>query len=60
LPFNYDSHVPVILMGQGIQPGRYDKPIAVTGIAPTLATILNIETPSGAEDRVLEEIFIVK
>ena len=59
-PFNYDSHVPVIFMGQGIQPGRYDRAIAVNDVAPTLAAILEIETPSGAEGRVLEEMFSVK
>jgi predicted AlkP superfamily pyrophosphatase or phosphodiesterase len=60
LPYNYDSHVPVIFMGKGIQPGRYDRAIAVNDIAPTLATMLEIETPSGAEGRVLEEMFTLK
>jgi predicted AlkP superfamily pyrophosphatase or phosphodiesterase len=54
-PYNYDSHVPVILMGPGIKAGRYMNRAAVNDIAPTLATLLEIETPSGASGRVLTE-----
>jgi len=56
-PFDYDAHVPVIFMGAGIKPGRYDANIAVNDIAPTLATILEVETPSGSVGRVLAEIW---
>jgi arylsulfatase A-like enzyme len=54
-PYNYDSHVPVVFMGPGIKPGRYNTKAAVNDIAPTLATLLDIETPSGASGRVLAE-----
>ena len=56
-PFNYDAHVPVVFMGQGIRPGRYDGTVAVNDIAPTLSTILEVETPSGSIGRVLTEMF---
>jgi arylsulfatase A-like enzyme len=55
--FSYDAHVPVIFMGPGIKTGRFDEPIAVNDIAPTLATLLGVETPSGSVGRVLAEIF---
>jgi predicted AlkP superfamily pyrophosphatase or phosphodiesterase len=55
--FSYDAHVPVIFMGPGIKPGRYDNTIMVNDIAPTLATILDVETPSGSVGRVLNEMF---
>lgn len=56
-PYSYDSHVPVIFMGSGIQPGvRYDQ-IAVNDIAPTLAALLEIETPSGSFGKILSGIF---
>jgi predicted AlkP superfamily pyrophosphatase or phosphodiesterase len=55
--FSYDAHVPVIFMGPGIKPGRYNQSIAVNDIAPTLATILDVETPSGSVGRVLAEMF---
>lgn len=57
LPFGYDTHVPVIFMGTGIRAGEYDGSIAPNDIAPTLATILRVETPSGAFGRVLTEMF---
>jgi predicted AlkP superfamily pyrophosphatase or phosphodiesterase len=55
--FNYDTHVPVMLMGPGINPGIYDEPVAVEDIAPTLATMLEVEIPSGAIGHVLTEVF---
>lgn len=55
-PFLYDAHVPVIFWGDWVKPGRYHKRIMVNDIAPTLATILDVETPSGAVGRALDEI----
>jgi arylsulfatase A-like enzyme len=55
--YGYDAHVPVIFMGPGIQAGRFDQTIAVNDIAPTLATLLGIETPNGSVGRVLREIY---
>jgi predicted AlkP superfamily pyrophosphatase or phosphodiesterase len=55
--YGYDAHVPVIFMGPGIRAGRFDETIAVNDIAPTLATLLGIETPSGSVGCVLREIF---
>jgi arylsulfatase A-like enzyme len=57
-PFSYDVHVPVIFLGPGIRPGQYHGRIAVNDIAPTLATILEIETPSGSVGRVLTEMLV--
>ena len=56
-PFGYDTHVPVIFMGPGIKPGRYDERIAPNDIAPTLAALLKIEEPAGSIGRILSEIF---
>jgi arylsulfatase A-like enzyme len=57
-PYSYDTHVPVIFLGMGIRAGQYHAPIAVNDIAPTLATMLEIETPSGSVGRVLTEILV--
>lgn len=54
-PYNYDSHVPVILMGPGIKAGEYTQRAMVNDIAPTLAAMLHVETPSGSVGRVLTE-----
>jgi predicted AlkP superfamily pyrophosphatase or phosphodiesterase len=56
-PFGYDTHVPVIFMGPGVKAGKYYGSIAVNDIAPTLATMLSVEIPSGAAGRVLAEMF---
>jgi predicted AlkP superfamily pyrophosphatase or phosphodiesterase len=56
LPFKHDSHVPVIFMGEAIRPGEYNAPVAVNDIAPTLSTILAVETPSGSVGRPLTEM----
>jgi len=42
-------------MGPGIRPGRYAEPVALNDLAPTLATLLDIETPSGSVGRALYE-----
>jgi predicted AlkP superfamily pyrophosphatase or phosphodiesterase len=52
-PWAYDRHVPMLLMGPGIKPGRYDQSVVVNDIAPTLATLLDIQTPSGSSGHVL-------
>lgn len=54
-PWSYDTHIPLVLMGPGIRTGRYDVNVVLNDLAPTLATLLRIETPSGASGRVLAE-----
>jgi hypothetical protein len=44
-------------MGPGIKAGKYFNSITVNDIAPTLATLLSLEIPSGAAGRVLAEMF---
>jgi hypothetical protein len=53
--YSYDSHIPLVLMGPGVRPGRYHEAVALNDLAPTLATLLEIETPSGSAGRVLVE-----
>ena len=55
---SYDAHVPVIFLGPGIRAGQYHGTIVVNDIAPTLATMLEIETPSGSIGRVLTEMLV--
>lgn len=55
-PWHYDTHVPLIFHGPGIQPGRYHRPAAVNDIAPTLALMLGIEPPSASAGRILAEM----
>ena len=59
-PYAYDRHVPVLFMGPGIKVGRYHETVAPNDIAPTLATMLNLQTPSGSSGRVLSEMFVTQ
>jgi arylsulfatase A-like enzyme len=52
------AHVPVVFLGAQVRPGKYNGNVAVNDIAPTLATILEIETPSGSIGRVLDEMLL--
>jgi hypothetical protein len=55
-PYSYDTHVPLTMMGPGIRPGRHDQAVVLNDLAPTLATLLGVETPSGSSGRALAEI----
>jgi predicted AlkP superfamily pyrophosphatase or phosphodiesterase len=57
VPYNYDQHVPVLLMGFGIQPGQYFQSITPADIAPTFAALCGI-TLSSRDGHVLAEALI--
>ena len=54
VPYNYDQHVPVLLMGFGIQPGEYFQAITPADIAPTFAALCGI-TLASRDGHVLAE-----
>jgi arylsulfatase A-like enzyme len=54
-PYNYDAHIPLILMGPRIKRGTYSDPVALNDLAPTLTTLIEVEPPSGSSGRVLTE-----
>ena len=54
-PYSYDTHVPLMIMGNGVVPGRYLQAATPADIAPTLASILGIQAPSNSAGRVLTE-----
>jgi predicted AlkP superfamily pyrophosphatase or phosphodiesterase len=53
-PYNYDQHVPVLLMGSGIEHGEFSRPVTPADIAPTLASLCGI-TLATRDGRVLAE-----
>lgn len=57
-PYRYDAHVPLIIMGQGVNPGVYPGDASPADIAPTLAELLGIPFPDGRAGRVLSEALI--
>ncbi len=54
-PYGYDTHVPLIIAGAGVAPGRYADAATPADIAPTLARLLRVQPPSNAMGRVLLE-----
>jgi hypothetical protein len=55
--YDYDTHIPLIFMGSGINAGTYKQSARSNDIAVTLAEILRVPKPSAAVGRVLTEIF---
>lgn len=55
-PYPYDSHIPLIFLGNGIRAGRYSQHVALNDVAPTLATRFGVSLPSGSIGRVLSEV----
>ena len=54
-PYSYDTHVPLVIMGGGVAPGRYLQAATPADIAPTLARLLNVQAPGNSVGRVLAE-----
>ena len=52
--FNYDTHVPLLLFGNGIKQGQTLKKTHITDIAPTMSALLGISFPNGATGQPLE------
>lgn len=52
-PWNYDAQVPLVLWGSAFRPGVYATPCQTIDLAPTLAVVLGLNQPSGAEGQPL-------
>lgn len=53
---SYDQRVPLVLMGAGIRPGRYDRAVTPADIAPTLARLAGIKMPRAEGQPLLEAL----
>jgi predicted AlkP superfamily pyrophosphatase or phosphodiesterase len=53
--YPYDSHIPLAWMGWGIKPGKSNREVYMTDIAPTIAALLRIQMPNGSIGKVIEE-----
>lgn len=58
-PYNYDQHVPILLMGFGIQPGEYFREVTPADIAPTLAALTGV-TLAPRDGHILAEALTTK
>jgi predicted AlkP superfamily pyrophosphatase or phosphodiesterase len=52
----YDTHIPLLFYGWHINPGKSNRDISISDIAPTLAALLHIQMPSGNIGKVIEEV----
>jgi hypothetical protein len=55
-PWAYDTHVPVIFAGAGLQPQRIYREVKTVDVAPTLAALVGAKQPSGTSGNVLDEV----
>ena len=52
----YDRHIPLLFFGWNIKPGKTNREIYMTDIAPTVAAMLHIQMPSGCVGKVITEV----
>jgi predicted AlkP superfamily pyrophosphatase or phosphodiesterase len=57
-PYDYDAHVPLLFYGAGIRPGRYARFARVVDIAPTLASLLEVQPTERLDGRVLTQALV--
>ena len=55
-PWRYDTFVPVMFAGDGLEPRTVSRPVTPYDIAPTLAARLGVKPPSGAIGEPLPEV----
>lgn len=54
-PYNYDTHVPFLLYGWGVNKGETLRRTSIADIAPTISALLHILPPSGNVGNPVEE-----
>ena len=55
-PWSYDTHVPIIFVGAGIDAARVGRLVHPIDVAPTLSALLNISPPAAAQGTVMVEV----
>lgn len=55
--YSYDTHIPLIWMGKGINQGESVRAVSLIDIAPSLSMFLNIPLPSTSQGKPLLELF---
>jgi arylsulfatase A-like enzyme len=55
-PWNYDTHVPIVFVGNGLTHEATDRRVLTVDIAATLAAYLGIRPPSGSVGEPLTEV----
>lgn len=55
-PFSYDTFVPILWRGTGVEPRTVYRSVAPADIAPSVAAFLGIKPPSGSVGNLLHEV----
>ena len=55
-PWRYDTFVPVIFAGAGLEPRKVFREIHTVDVAPTLAAAVGAKPPSGTRGQVIVEV----
>ncbi len=55
-PYGYDTHVPLAFLGAGVKAGVHNESVAIADLAPTLATLIGVNTPPCAEGKALAAV----
>ncbi len=55
-PWTYDTYVPIVFAGMGLEHQAVDRPVHTVDIAPTLSSYLGIKAPSGSVGEPLREV----
>jgi predicted AlkP superfamily pyrophosphatase or phosphodiesterase len=55
-PWNYDTYVPIVFAGAGLEPAIVDRRVLTVDIAATLSALLGIKPPSGSVGDPLPEV----
>jgi len=55
-PWGYDTHVPIMFVGPGIQPMKIHRRVHPIDVAPTMSALLKMSPPAAAQGNVLTEV----
>ena len=55
-PHPYDTHVPIVVMGPGIEAQTVTRPVGVESLAASIAAYLDLPAPAQASDELLPEL----
>ena len=55
-PWRYDTYVPIVFAGMGLEPRVVDRRVHTVDVAVTLSALMGIKPPSGAAGKPLTEV----
>jgi predicted AlkP superfamily pyrophosphatase or phosphodiesterase len=52
----YDAHIPLLWFGWNIKPGKTNREVYMTDIAPTIAALIEVQMPNACIGKAIEEV----